>query len=268
MSNARRISMMFYGSKFDGDVSNWDVRNVTHAEGLFEGSPFNGDVSRWNTQRLINAMGMFCKTPFSGDVSNWNMSQVMSLHGMFAHSPFNGDISKWNVTNVRGFGQLFAHSLFSGDISKWCVSPEPTIFEGMLAGNTAFAGDLSAWPISYSSHVAGMLEPHFKGVLPTKPEFEHAPAYYSAFFKNEEAFDQYLRQQPFCQAHADVLSCCHIRPGWLKEEDYAKVKHVLDIAIGLYMSSKEVGVCILQAHRANGRPPVESMFPIDDLLDI
>ena len=40
--------------KFRGDISNWDVSNVTDMSYMFEGSAFNGDISRWKVSN-----GMF-----------------------------------------------------------------------------------------------------------------------------------------------------------------------------------------------------------------
>jgi surface protein len=36
---------MFYCSKFDGDISQWDVSNVTDMRGMFMFSKFNRDIS-------------------------------------------------------------------------------------------------------------------------------------------------------------------------------------------------------------------------------
>ena len=39
---------MFYDSQFDGNISKWDVSNVTEMENMFGGSSkFNGDISNW-----------------------------------------------------------------------------------------------------------------------------------------------------------------------------------------------------------------------------
>jgi len=39
------MSWMFYKSKFNNNISNWDVSNVTTMEGIFEKSVFNNDIS-------------------------------------------------------------------------------------------------------------------------------------------------------------------------------------------------------------------------------
>lgn len=39
---------MFKNSIFNGDLSKWDVSNVTYMDSIFENSQFQGDVSHWN----------------------------------------------------------------------------------------------------------------------------------------------------------------------------------------------------------------------------
>jgi hypothetical protein len=39
---------MFTDSKFNGNISNWDVGKVRHIEFMFKNTPFNGDLNNWN----------------------------------------------------------------------------------------------------------------------------------------------------------------------------------------------------------------------------
>jgi surface protein len=43
---------MFYNSNFNGDISNWDVSNVTNMNYLFNDSQFNGDISNWDVSNV------------------------------------------------------------------------------------------------------------------------------------------------------------------------------------------------------------------------
>ena len=55
-------------SQFNGDISQWDVSNVTNMESMFEGSQFNGDIShisQWNVYNVTNAWGMFRCSKFN-----------------------------------------------------------------------------------------------------------------------------------------------------------------------------------------------------------
>ena len=51
---------MFYLSAFNGDISNWDVSQVTDMRSMFTWTAaFNGDISTWNVARVTNMRGMF-----------------------------------------------------------------------------------------------------------------------------------------------------------------------------------------------------------------
>jgi surface protein len=39
------MDSLFMGSEFNGDISMWDVSNVTNMDRMFMDSEFNGDIS-------------------------------------------------------------------------------------------------------------------------------------------------------------------------------------------------------------------------------
>ncbi len=43
---------MFSHSIFNGNISNWDVSNVTAMNHMFNNSHFNSDISKWNISSL------------------------------------------------------------------------------------------------------------------------------------------------------------------------------------------------------------------------
>ena len=45
--NVTNMIWVFYGSKFNQDISNWNTSNVTDMEGMFRLSKFNQDISLW-----------------------------------------------------------------------------------------------------------------------------------------------------------------------------------------------------------------------------
>jgi surface protein len=45
---------MFYGSQFNGDISNWNVSYVTNMVNIFNESKFKGYISNWDISRLIS----------------------------------------------------------------------------------------------------------------------------------------------------------------------------------------------------------------------
>ena len=45
---------------FNGDLSGWDVRNVTDMTRMFEdAAAFNGDLSGWDVRNVTDMSGMF-----------------------------------------------------------------------------------------------------------------------------------------------------------------------------------------------------------------
>ena len=49
---------------FNGDLSGWDVSNVTDMSGMFnEAVSFNGDISEWNVSKVTNMEDMFTDCP-------------------------------------------------------------------------------------------------------------------------------------------------------------------------------------------------------------
>ena len=44
----------------------------------FSNSKFNGDLSKWNVSRVRYAVGMFYNSRFEGDISNWDMNDIAS----------------------------------------------------------------------------------------------------------------------------------------------------------------------------------------------
>ena len=48
-------------SRFNGDISQWDVSNVEKMWATFAGSDFNGDISQWDVSNVENMNFMFYK---------------------------------------------------------------------------------------------------------------------------------------------------------------------------------------------------------------
>lgn len=87
----------FILSQFNGDISMWDVSNVTDMSWMFSHSSFNGNISNWDVSNVTHMRGMFNESKFNQDISNWDVSNVIDMNTMFYKSPFNKDLSKWNI---------------------------------------------------------------------------------------------------------------------------------------------------------------------------
>jgi len=65
------MSEMFRKSKFNGDISNWDVSNVTNMIGMFYKSQFNGDISKWDVSNVIDCRSFRTNTSWTLPIPNF-----------------------------------------------------------------------------------------------------------------------------------------------------------------------------------------------------
>jgi surface protein len=72
------MSFMFCKSPFNGDISNWNVSNVTTMERMFDCSEFNGDISKWDVSNVEYMNSMFYDSNFMGDISKWKPYSLTS----------------------------------------------------------------------------------------------------------------------------------------------------------------------------------------------
>ena len=118
-----------------GNISDWDVSQVTDMSDLFQGkTTFNDDISRWDVSSVTTMNNMFyMTTTFNQDIGDWDVSQVTDVYHMFyrTHS-FNQNIGAWDVSNVTTMDFMFhSSSSFNQDITSWCVTniiSEPNSF--------------------------------------------------------------------------------------------------------------------------------------------
>ena len=69
---------MFLKSKFNQDISQWDVSNAMYMSYMFYESKFNQDISSWDVSRVSNMDGMFYCSKFNQDISAWDVSSVIN----------------------------------------------------------------------------------------------------------------------------------------------------------------------------------------------
>ena len=104
-SYIKDMSQLFYDiDEFNGDISKWDVSNVTNMEMMFAGCNFNGDLSEWDVSSVSNMEGMFCYAFFNNDsINTWNVENVTNMKEMFMGSDFkliNERLEKWNPKRI------------------------------------------------------------------------------------------------------------------------------------------------------------------------
>ena len=113
-----------------GDISNWDVSNVTTMGFIFnDATSFNKPLNKWNVSNVTNMCSMFCgATSFNQPLNKWNVSNVTNMNGMFYYAEsfnqqsFNQPLNNWDVSNVRYMGGMFwgARS-FNQPLNNWDV---------------------------------------------------------------------------------------------------------------------------------------------------
>ena len=112
VSEINDMSNLFEVTDFNGDISEWDVSNVTNMRYMFYNcKSLKQDISNGEVSNVTNMQGMFywCES-FNQDISNWDVSNVTNMNTMFAWcEEFNQDISSWDVSNVKDMNSVFVY---------------------------------------------------------------------------------------------------------------------------------------------------------------
>jgi len=86
-----------------GNISDWDVSQVTDMSQLFYHKPdFNYDIRNWDVGNVTDMRQMFYEaSSFNQPIGDWDMSSVTDMSYMFYYATsLNQDISSWCVTNI------------------------------------------------------------------------------------------------------------------------------------------------------------------------
>jgi len=111
---------------FNGDISAWNVSNVTNMTSLFYNCIlFNSNISSWNVAKVVTMTDMFngC-IAFNQPIGKWNVSSVTNMSGMFSGTAsFSADIGAWNTKNVTDMTNMFlSATLYNMNFANWNFS--------------------------------------------------------------------------------------------------------------------------------------------------
>ncbi|WP_353779575.1 BspA family leucine-rich repeat surface protein [Winogradskyella sp. 3972H.M.0a.05] len=85
LSNVTLAFDMFEdATSFTGNyISNWDTSNITSMNDMFyRASAFNGDITAWDVSNVTAMLRMLNRTSFNRNLGDWDISNVFSMGGM------------------------------------------------------------------------------------------------------------------------------------------------------------------------------------------
>ena len=120
-------------SIFNGDISSWDVSQVTSFAGTFDSAfLFDQPIDGWNVGNGLTFSRMFSgASAFNHALNSWDVSKSKAFESMFFQATlFNKPLNNWTLTALNadpvtnsGLDQMFRlAAAFNEDLSGWCVS--------------------------------------------------------------------------------------------------------------------------------------------------
>ena len=171
------MSYLFVENRgLNGDISSWDVSNVTNMEAMFYNteatlpSSFNKPIGNWDVSNVTNMKWMFRNAnSFNQNINSWDVSSVTNMEGMFrggniaagvftGSSSFNQPIGNWDVSSVTTMDEMFyVANNFNQSIGSWNTSSVTTM-QYMFGGASSFNQPIGNWDVSNVTEMHGMFE--------------------------------------------------------------------------------------------------------------
>jgi surface protein len=153
------LSGMFYDSKFNQHIGNWDVSTVTDMSQMFSrAQDFNQPIGKWDVGNLVYMYYMFYKaSAFNQRIEDWNTGNVIDMSCSFNQAEsFNQPIGKWNVSKVSNMNYMFGGAAsFNQPIGEWDVG-NVTDMKYMFCKTSSFNQPIGEWNVSKVANVSYM----------------------------------------------------------------------------------------------------------------
>lgn len=121
-SRVTKMYALFEYSDFCGDISGWDVSNVTDMSSMFHAAKmFNCDISKWDVRSVEMFDSMFDGASiFNQPIGCWETTSAINMDKMFyGAEKFKQDLSGWQVEKVKDHHFLFSLSDMSSNKDLW-----------------------------------------------------------------------------------------------------------------------------------------------------
>ena len=120
-----------------GSLTNDNIKKAIkdyHTEGTYLDTKERfGELSLWDVSQVTNMAYIFFGISIFEDISNWDVSNVEDMSYMFYSSKFdeNINLNKWDdkIKKVRNFEGMFSYSTFSngGEDFKWNINDDVNV---------------------------------------------------------------------------------------------------------------------------------------------
>ena len=162
VSNVTDMAGLFYNlNSFNEPLTSWNVSNVTDMTQMFSrATSFNQPLNSWNTSKVIKMRSLFSNAEsFNQPLNSWDTSNVINMNGMFSAAyNFNQSLDSWNTSNVTDMGWLFSNTLsFNQPINSWNTS-NVTDMCSMFSSAKRFNQPLDSWDTSNVINMSGMFD--------------------------------------------------------------------------------------------------------------
>lgn len=164
---------------FDGDISHWDVSNVTEMHDMFSHKVFKKKKKNKNKD-------FKCDVVFDPNLENWDVSNVRNMKGMFTlNDNCTHSIANWNISNVTDMSYMFYNSSIRS-IKPWKIK-KTTFIENMFSNDLFSHNDVEEIVTPWCKKSA-----LFRFTPMSKSELRDA----IYFDENEDRFSRYMKIGP------------------------------------------------------------------------